>query len=118
MRIILPAPLVAKLKTWSGLLNPNWFLVCTRACDNKILESVAYKPQFFFALDGLLSIQPHTPQFFILNEMISMISMVPGIELPLSGGIGVLFRAMMWMLRKVMEPPRVQHCDHRWQPFG
>ena len=48
MRIILPAPLVAKLKTWSGLLNPNWFLVCTRACDNKILESVAYKPQFFW----------------------------------------------------------------------
>ena len=117
MRIILPAPLVAKLKTWSGLLNPNWFLVCTRACDNKILESVAYKPQFFFVWMVFLVYNP-TAQFFILNEMISMISMVPGIELPLSGGIGVLFRAMMWMLRKVTEPPRVQHCDHRWQPFG
>ena len=33
--MILPAPLVAKLNTWSGLLNPNWFLVCTRACQNK-----------------------------------------------------------------------------------
>ena len=86
---ISPAPLVAKLNTCSGLLNPNWFRVWTRAWYNLCL--------------------------FLCSIIFVIWVMAPGIEWPLRGGRGGRCPARRSRLRRARGPPVANIKDNN--PF-